>query len=50
VSEVGQDAKAQRSTDFMKMVHVENMVIKIQAKFRQKLTMRKLEKEFEAEK
>lgn len=34
VNEVGEDAKSQRGQDFMKMVHVEKMVIKIQAKFR----------------
>ena len=34
----------------MKMVHVEKMVVKLQAKFRQRLTMRRLEKDFEAEK
>ena len=34
VNEVGQDAKSQTGTDFMKMVHVEKMVTKIQSKFR----------------
>ena len=50
VSEVGQDAKSQTGTDFMKMVHVEKMVTKIQAKFRQKLAMRKLERDVEKQK
>ena len=34
----------------MKMVHVEKMVTKIQAKFRQKLAMKKLEKDVEKQK
>ena len=34
----------------MKMVHVEKMVTKIQAKFRQKLAMRKFEKDVEKQK
>ena len=34
----------------MKMIHVEKMVTKIQAKFRQKLAMRKLEKDIEKQK
>ena len=47
VSEVGTDAKASRGTDFMKMVHVEQMVTKIQAKVRGVLTMKRLERELE---
>ena len=50
VNEVGQDARSQNAGDFVKMIHVEKMVTKIQAKFRQKLTMRKLEKEIEVQK
>ena len=34
----------------MKMVHVEKLVVKLQAKFRQKLAMKKLEKDIEAQK
>ena len=34
----------------MKMVHVERMVIRIQSAFRQKLAMRKLEKDIEKNK
>jgi hypothetical protein len=34
VNEFGNDAKAQRGNDFMKMIHVEKMITKIQAKFR----------------
>jgi hypothetical protein len=34
VNEVGNDAKSQRGQDFMKMIHVEKMITKIQAKFR----------------
>jgi hypothetical protein len=34
----------------MKMVHVEKMVTKIQAKFRQKLAMKKLEKDVQKQK
>lgn len=50
VNEVGNDAKDQRGTDFMKMVHVEKMVTKIQAKFRQKLAMKKLEQDVQKQK
>ena len=50
VNEVGEDAKSQRGQDFMKMIHVEKMVTKIQAKFRQKLAMRKLEKDVQKQK
>ena len=50
VNEIGQDAKAQNATDFMKMVHVEKMVTRLQAKFRQKLAMKKLEKDVEKQK
>ena len=46
----GEDAKAAINTDFMKMVHVEKMVTKLQAKFRQKLAMKKLEKDIEKQK
>ena len=34
VNEVGQDAKSEKANDFMKMVHVEKMVTRLQAKFR----------------
>jgi len=47
VNEVGQEAKDAVGTDFMKMVHVEKQVVKIQALFRQRLAMRKLEKDVE---
>lgn len=50
VNEVGQDAKSAKGQDFMKMVHVEKLVVKLQAKFRQKLAMKKLEKDIEAQK
>mmetsp|Transcript_30452 Transcript_30452/g.46642 ORF Transcript_30452/g.46642 Transcript_30452/m.46642 type:complete len:127 (+) Transcript_30452:221-601(+) len=50
INEVGQDARKERSSDFMKMIHVEQAVIRIQAKFRQLLTMKKLEKELETQK
>lgn len=47
VSEVGEDAKSQRGTDFNKMIKVERAIVKIQAMFRQKLAVRRLEKEVE---
>lgn len=50
VNEVGNDAKSERGQDFMKMVHVEKMITKIQAKFRQKLAMKKLEKDVQKQK
>lgn len=50
VNEVGNDAKSEKAGDFMKMIHVEKMVTRIQAKFRQKLAMRKLEKDIEKQK
>ena len=42
--------RQQGGNDFMKMVHVEKMVTKLQAKFRQKLAMKKLEKDVEKQK
>lgn len=50
VNEIGQDAKAQQAGDFMKMVHVEKMVVRIQAKFRQRLAIKRLEKDIELQK
>ena len=34
----------------MKMIHVEKMVVRIQAKFRQRLAIRKIEKDIENQK
>ena len=34
INEIGNDAKVQSGNDFMKMVHVEQMVVRLQAKFR----------------
>lgn len=50
VSEVGEDAKSQRGTDFNRMIKVERSIVKIQAMFRQKLAVRRLEKEVEKQK
>jgi len=50
VNEVGSDARTQNSQDFMKMIHVEKMVTRIQAKFRQKLAIRRIEKDIEKQK
>jgi len=45
INEVGEKAKEQVGSDFMKMIHVEKMVTRIQATFRAKLAMKKLEKD-----
>ncbi len=50
INEVGQDARKERGNDFMKMIHVERAVVRIQAKFRQILTLKKLEKDLENQK
>lgn len=50
INEIGNDAKVQSGNDFMKMVHVEQMVVRLQAKFRQRLTMRKLDKDIQIQK
>ena len=36
--------------DFLRMVHIENQVVRIQAKMRQRLAMRRLEKDIEVQK
>ena len=45
-----QDSKAQSGGDFMKMIHAEKMVTRLQAKFRQKLAIKGLEKDIEVQK
>ena len=45
VNDTGQDAKRAQKEDLLKMVHVEKMVTRVQAKFRQVLVMKKIEKE-----
>ena len=50
INEVGQDARSQNAHDFMKMIHVEKMVTRIQAKFRQRLAVKKLERDIEKQK
>lgn len=47
VNETGQDAKSAQKDDLLKMVHVEKMVTRVQAKFRQVLVMKKIEKELQ---
>jgi len=47
VTEGGADVQPQASSDFMKMVHVERMVVKIQAGFRQRLAIKRLEKDID---
>lgn len=48
--EGGEAAKDQSKADFMKMIHVENLVIKLQAKFRQILAIRRQERQIEEQK
>jgi Ca2+-binding EF-hand superfamily protein len=50
INEVGQDARVQKGNDFMNMIHVERVVTRAQAIFRQKLAMKKLQKEVERDK
>ena len=50
INEVGQDARAQKGNDFMQMIHVERTITRAQAIFRQKLAMKKLQKQIEADK
>jgi hypothetical protein len=39
--EYGDKSKQQSGTDFMKMIHVEHMVVRLQAKFRQTLAIKR---------
>lgn len=46
----GDESKHQSGTDFMKMIHVEHMVVKIQAKVRQILAIKRQERQIEEQK
>ena len=48
VNEIGQKVREQAGTDFLKMAEVERKIIIIQAKFRQVLAIKKIEKDIEA--
>jgi len=50
VNEIGIDQRKEKGPDFMTMAHTQRMIIKIQAKFRQKLTMKRLEKDITIQK
>lgn len=47
INEVGEQAKAQRGADFAKLIAAERAIVKIQAMFRQKLAVRRLERDVE---
>jgi hypothetical protein len=50
MNEVGKDSRHEKAQDFMKMIYVEKMIIRIQSNFRRILALKKIEREVESAK